>query len=272
MVEPLRLRQHSRAWYDALAKVQKGYYYPWKSEVAPGNGEDAYLAMVREHLTPDSDVLEVGCGHGEVALQLAPLCRSIIAYDRVEDYIEIAKKNAADRNIRNVTFLCYDGRDPASGEIRLPVEDRSIDMITVRRGPHYWIEDAPRIARPAAVLIQLDPMEEPIPAWSSKLPHLLHYENSGRYSGQGSRHQSVENRLNQSGLLLHSGWGFDVPEVFPDPKELYTALTWGIPADQVPTFEDVEYKFKNIYERYAEEKGIVLRHCRFLWKSVVDIQ
>lgn len=270
MVEPPRLRQHSRDWYDALAKVQKGYYYPWKSEVAAGNGEDAYLDLVREHLTADSDVLEVGCGHGDLALQLAPYCRSIIAYDRVEDYIRIAKKNAADRNINNVTFLCYDGRDSASGEIRLPVEDKCIDLITARRGPLYWIEDALRVVRAGAVLIQLCPMEEPIPSWSSKLPHLLHYENSGRYSGAGSMHQSVENRLNQNGLLLHSGWGFDVPELFSDPRELYTALTWGIPADKVPPFEDVEYKFKNIYERYGEEKGIVLRHCRFLWKSVVD--
>lgn len=270
MVEPLRLRQHSRAWYDALAKVQKGYYYPWISEVAPGNGEDAYLALLRQHLTPETDVLEVGCGHGELALTLAPLCRSIVAFDRVEDYIEIARKNAEERNISNVTFQCYDGRDVDSDEIRLPVEDASVDLITARRGPLYWIQDARRVARPCSVLIQLCPMEEPIPAWSSKLPHLLHYEHSGRYSGAGSIHQSVENRLNQNGLLLHSGWGFDVPEVFSDPKELYVALTWGIPADQVPSFEDVEYKFKNIYERYAEEKGIVLRHCRFLWKALLD--
>jgi len=270
MVEPLRLRQHSRAWYDALAKVQKGYYYPWKSEVAEDNGEAAYVELMRKHLTPESDVLEVGCGHGDLALSLAPLCRSIVAYDRVEDYIEIAKKNAEERDIHNVTFLCHDGRDPVSDAVRLPVDDASINLITARRGPLYWIEDAIRVARQGAALIQLCPMEEPIPAWSSKLPHLLHYENSGRYSGAGSIHQSVENRLNQNGLLLHSGWGFDVPEVFAEPKELYIALTWGIPADQVPSYEDVEYKFRNIYERYGEDKGIVLRHCRFLWKAVID--
>ena len=269
MVAPPRLIQHSKTWYDALAKVQQGYYLPWKSKLAEGNGEDAYIELVRKHLTPESDVLEVGCGHGDMALSLAPLCRSIVAYDRVEDYIEIAKKNARERNITNVTFLCYDGKDAASDEVRLPVEDASVDMITVRRGPLYWIADAGRVTRPGAVLIQLDPWEEPIPAWSDKLPHLLHYERSGRYSGAGSRHQSVENRLNQNGLLLHSSWGFDVPEVFSDPKELYTALTWGIPADQVPSFEDVHYKFQNIYKRYAEKEGIVLRHCRFLWKAVV---
>lgn len=269
MVEVDRARQHSRAWYDALAKVQRGYYYPWKSKVCEDNGEDVYMAMLKKHLRPEMDVMDVGCGHGDVALEIAPLCRSVIAYDRFADYIDLAKENAARRNITNVTFLCYDGRATASDAIRLPVEDNSLDLITARRGPLYWIQDARRACRKDAILLQLCPMEEPIPAWSDKLPHMMHYEHSGRYSGAGSMQQSVENRLAQAGLILHSGWGFDVPEIFADPKELYVALTWGIPAGQVPSYEDVEYKFQAIYERYAEEQGIVLRHCRFLWKALI---
>ncbi|MBD3645865.1 MAG: hypothetical protein HUJ31_00115, partial [Pseudomonadales bacterium] len=137
------------------------------------------------------------------------------------------------------------------------------------RAPLHWIPDAKRVCRPGGLLIQLNPMEEPIPAWSSKLPHMLHYENSGRHTGTGSIHQSVENRLHQAGLLLHSGWGFDVPEIFDDPRELYTMITWGLPRSELPGYDELEYKFKSIYERYAEEQGIVLRHCRYLWKAEV---
>jgi mannose-6-phosphate isomerase-like protein (cupin superfamily) len=43
-------------------------------------------------------VLDVGCGHGEVALELAPLCRSILAYDRVQPYIQLAKDAARIRH------------------------------------------------------------------------------------------------------------------------------------------------------------------------------
>jgi SAM-dependent methyltransferase len=239
-------RAHSNTWYDNLARVQRGYYYPWKSTVGERNGEDAFIEVVKEHLTPDARVLEVGCGHGDLALQLAPLCSSIVAYDRVPSYIELANQNKTAAGIDNLEYLCYDMYDSAAEAPRLPVDAGSIDVIIGRRAPLHWIQDAKRSCREGAVLLELNPMEEPIPAWSSKLPTRLHYENSGRHTGTGSIHQSVENRLHQAGLTLHSGWGFDVPEVFADPREFY-----------------------GIYDRYAEDDGIVLRHCRFLWKAIV---
>lgn len=262
-------RAHSNSWYDNLAQVQTGYYYPWKSRVGDRNGEDAFIEYVQEHLTPETDLLEVGCGHGELALDLAESCRSVVAYDRVQSYIDLAEEEKAKRNNDNARFLCYDARDPTLEEVRLPVEDNSVDVIIGRRAPLHWIQDAKRACRPGGLLIQLNPMEEPIPAWSSKLPHMLHYENSGRHTGTGSIHQSVENRLHQAGLLLHSGWGFDVPEIFDEPRELYTMITWGLPRSELPSYEELEYKFKSIYDRFAEKQGIVLRHCRYLWKAEV---
>jgi len=263
-------RAHSYSWYDNLARVQSGYYYPWKSIVGDRNGEGAFIELVTAHLSADMDVLEVGCGHGELALELAPLCRSIIAYDRVQPYIDLAEEARRKRNVPNAAFLCYDAQDPSLTEVRLPVEENSVDLIVGRRAPLHWMPDAKRVCRNGAVLIQLNPMEEPLPAWSNKLPHKLHYENSGRHTGTGSIHQSVENRLHQAGLLLHSGWGFDVPEIVADPRELYTMITWGLPKAEIPSYEELEYRFKAIYERHAERRGIVLRHCRYLWKAAVE--
>lgn len=263
-------RAHSNTWYDNLAQVQDGYYYPWQSQVGDRDGETAFIELIKEHLTPQSRIMEVGCGHGDLTLKLAPLCDSIIAYDRVGPYIDLANRNKAIADIDNVEFLHYDMMDPSLEEPRLPVEDHSVDMIIGRRAPLHWIADARRACRDGAVLIELNPMEEPIPAWSSKLPTKLHYENSGRHTGTGSIHQSVENRLHQAGLMLHSGWSFDVPEVFEDPRELYRMLAWGLPAAEIPSYEDLEVRLTGIYDRYAEDDGIVLRHCRFLWKAIVN--
>ncbi len=260
-------RAHSNDWYDNLSAVQSGYYYPWKSRIAPGNGEDAFISLIKDNLIQSSNVLEVGCGHGDLALSLAGLCKKIIAYDRVPSYIDLAKKNQKEQGIENVEFLCYDALEPS--ELRLPADDESIDLIISRRGPMHWIADARRVCRHGAKLIALCPMEEPIPAWSSILPPKMHYENSGRHTGSGSIHQSVSNRLHQVGLMLHSGWGFDVPEAFDDPRELYTMITWGLPPDEVPGYEDISHKFDIIYEKYAEKQGIVLRHCRYLWQAEV---
>ena len=233
------------------------------------NGEDAFLHLVREHLTPQSRVLEVGCGHGDLAIELAPYCQHIFAFDRVEAYIELANKFRESSETKNVEYVNYDVADPGHQEMALPVESDSIDIIICRRGPLHWIEDAKRVCREGAFVIALNPMEEPIPAWSSKLPHKLHYENSGRHTGSGSIHHSVENRLHQAGLTLHSGWSFDVPEVFQDPIELYKMITWGLPVAEIPSFEDMKYKFDSIYQKFAEPDGIVLRHCRFLWQAQI---
>jgi SAM-dependent methyltransferase len=262
-------RAHSNTWYDNLARVQEGYYYPWKSIVGDRNGEGAFIEVIKEHLSPGSRVLEVGCGHGDLALSLAPHCASIVAYDRVQSYIDLANRNKKAANVDNVEYLCYNMFDSVVGEPRLPVDADSIDMIIGRRAPLHWIQDAKRVCREDAVLLELSPMEEPIPAWSSKLPTKLHYENSGRHTGTGSIHQSVENRLHQAGLTMHSGWGFDVPEIFPDPREFYTMLSWGLPTAEIPTYEDLEVRIRRVYDQFAEDQGIVLRHCRFLWKAIV---
>jgi 2-polyprenyl-3-methyl-5-hydroxy-6-metoxy-1,4-benzoquinol methylase len=91
---------HTAPWYDRLATLQTGYHYPWRSWLGPWNGEEAYLALVREHLRPDADLLDVACGHGEVALDLAPRRRSILGYDRTAPWIDLARQAAREQGVQ----------------------------------------------------------------------------------------------------------------------------------------------------------------------------
>jgi SAM-dependent methyltransferase len=265
----LTIQPHSPEWYDRLATLQDGYFYPWKSQIASNNGETDYLELVRQHLTRETDLLDVGCGHGEVALELAPDCHRILAYDRVERYIKLAKEQARKADVRNLTYLCVDSSLAANeGVAKIPANSNSFDLLISRRGPLHWLEDARRVARPGAVLIQLNPLETPLPVWADSLPEPLCSATGIEY--QYGMLNSVKYRLKVGNLELHSAWTFDVPEYFSEPKELYNRLAWGFVPGEVPTWNEVASIFKSIYEQFAEPEGLALRHTRLLWKSVVE--
>lgn len=267
----MRLTPHGREWYDRLATLQPGYYYPWVSQIAAGNGEDAYLDLVRRHVRPEHDVLDAGCGHGEVTLQVAAWCRAIRGYDRVDRYVQLARDAARQRGVGNATFYRADSRsDVNAGRVRVPALDASIDLVISRRGPTHWIEDARRFCRPGAVLIQLNPLawlEEP--AWNRDLPDGLRLTPPDPDPDAGMR-AAIERRLALADLRLHSAWTFDVPEWFADPRELYKLLTFGCAPDEVPSWRESADMLADVHERHAGPQGLACRHRRFLWLAVVE--
>jgi precorrin-6B methylase 2 len=112
----MEIRPHSKEWYDRLATQQEGYGSTTEHvRVGSWSGEVAYLELVREHLSHQMVVLDAGCGHGDVPIEFAPLCRNMIAYDRVEKFIEMARTNARQRGVENVTFICADTAASVNG-------------------------------------------------------------------------------------------------------------------------------------------------------------
>lgn len=264
----MTLSPHSPAWYDRLATLQTGYWYPWRSTLGQWNGEDEYLTLVNEQLGAAVDVLDAGCGHGEVALQLAPHCRSVLAYDRIESWIARAQATAQAQGVTNVTYCCYNsGSDANGGRPRLPAADQSIDLLISRRGPFHWIEDARRVARRGTTLIMLVPDARPKPRWNELLPEPLRWKHV-----PGDLHwarKAIEERLAVADLRLHSWWSFDVPEYFATPQDLYDMFHFGYAPGELPAYSEVEPALATIFAQFASSNGLELRHIRHLWKAVV---
>jgi ubiquinone/menaquinone biosynthesis C-methylase UbiE len=254
----------SPEWYDRLATLQSGYYYPWKSRLPALNGEDVFLSMLHEIVTPEKDVLEVGCGHGEVALQVAASCRTLLAYDRVPAYIHLAQTAAEQQNAKNVTFVCADSSISMNGQARVPAGEQSFDVIYSRRGPLHWIDEARRVTRPGAVLFQLNPMLPPPPEWNQHLPEAF------RLTGFTTMEQTVRQRLSQNGLIIHSCWTFQVQEIFAAPEDLYTFITWGHDPATVPPLTELAPALNRIFQDYATSEGLEVPFGRFLWKSFIQ--
>jgi 23S rRNA (guanine745-N1)-methyltransferase len=261
------MRPHSTEWYKRLSTLQAGYFYPWQSQIAPGNGEAAYLTLVQEHCSPTVDLLDVACGHGALTLGFARHCRSAFGYDVVPSYIEMAQSSAREQGIDNAQFICYDSSIPANnGQVHIPAEDNTFDLLICSKGPFHWVEDAQRVARPGATLIMLIPDTVPMPAWHKLLPPALQWSAG---SDPNWARTAIEPRLAKSNIRLHSWWSFDVPEYFTQPQELYSRLTWGHAADEVPAYAVVEPSLTAIFAEYNSAEGIALRHRRHLWKGVV---
>ena len=72
--------------------------------VADPGSYEIKLAMTREHLTPQSQVFEFGCGTGSTAIAHAPYAGRILGLDVSARMVEIARSKAQAAGVRNVTF------------------------------------------------------------------------------------------------------------------------------------------------------------------------
>jgi ubiquinone/menaquinone biosynthesis C-methylase UbiE len=93
-----------------MSKGPSSRFWDWiaaRYARSPVADEDAYqrkLAVTREYLRPEMEVLEFGCGTGSTALTHAPCVKHILAIDISSKMLEIARNKAEAAGIENVTF------------------------------------------------------------------------------------------------------------------------------------------------------------------------
>jgi SAM-dependent methyltransferase len=254
---------------EALAAQQGGYFYPWRSALGEGNGEDAYTQRVEAHLSPEKVVLDAGCGHGTDMLAFAPKVRRFIGYDAVESFISIARRRADDVGLTNVELaLCNSSPRHNGGVARIPAPDHAIDLIISRRGPTNWIADARRVCRPGARLIQINPLPrlEPL-SWNGELPPTLRLAENPANPGRPDLAADIEAALAAAGLRLEDGQVFDVAEVISEPQDLYLCLRIMRFVPGSPSWLGARAHLESLLARHGP---IDMRQRRFLWTAVVD--
>ncbi|GAB5388736.1 MAG: hypothetical protein Alpg2KO_17040 [Alphaproteobacteria bacterium] len=105
----------ARFWDDISEKYAK-------SPIANQAAYETKLSKTQELFTPDSHVLEIGCGTGSTAVIHAPHVKHILATDLSEKMIEIARQRARDAGVENIEFAVTSAED-------LQAEDASFDVI-----------------------------------------------------------------------------------------------------------------------------------------------
>jgi SAM-dependent methyltransferase len=275
----MRLTPQTDEWYAWLSKKQKGYFYPGHRIMSPWHGDDSFLTLVLEHLRPEMDVLEVGCAQGDLALAMAPRCRSVLAYDAMPDYIDLACKAAEERGITNVKFIIHNSRARYNGgQVRVPAGDQSIDLWVNKLGPGHSILDARRVCHPGAVMLTLVAGggvpaggDRPAP-WDDLLPESLSSLYRSPLPGRDDpnwAYKSVHQSLSEAGLKLHSWWDFDTPFYIPTPWDWYIGLTWPFMEDELPSYQEVEPTLERIFKEFAGPQGLEGRWQRSICKVVI---
>lgn len=94
-----------------------------RQPIANQKAYDIKLDLAREYFTPDSKVLEFGCGTGSTAILHAPYVKHIDAIDVSQRMIEIARDKLQPEGVDNVSFSVADmdsfRADPATYDAAL---------------------------------------------------------------------------------------------------------------------------------------------------------
>ncbi len=75
-----------------------------KSPIRDQETYEKKLELTRKYFSPESEVLEFGCGTGSTALLHAPYVKNILAIDLSSNMIDIARGKAQKEGVENVTF------------------------------------------------------------------------------------------------------------------------------------------------------------------------
>lgn len=110
------------------------------------------LELTRRYFTPDSEVLEIGCGTGSTALAHAPYVKHILATDIAPAMIDIAKGKAVAGQVDNITFETRAAADHAIAESRYDVI-MAHNLLHLLKDPEAVIAAAFRGLKPGGVFV-----------------------------------------------------------------------------------------------------------------------
>ncbi len=122
------MTDHAKFWDNLAEKYAK-------DPIADVDGYNYTLERTRSYLHADDKALELGCGTGSTALELASSVGRLTASDISGNMIKIAKDKLAESDISNIDFVTGDILSDANG-------DGPYDVVMAHNLLHL-IEDVP---------------------------------------------------------------------------------------------------------------------------------
>lgn len=64
------------------------------------------IKTIEKYLTPETSVIDVGCGTGNYSIELAPKCKEVLATDLMPNLIDILQNKIKQNHQKNISCLC----------------------------------------------------------------------------------------------------------------------------------------------------------------------
>lgn len=118
------------------------------------------LSLYKELVGKNKKVLDLGCGPGQHSLLIAKLVKKVVGVDKDKRSLEIAKKDAEIKEIKNIEFR------EANVEKKLPFRDYffdsviCIDILEHVRGRQGFLRDVKRLMKKGAVILVVIPNKD----------------------------------------------------------------------------------------------------------------
>ncbi|MEO5935233.1 MAG: class I SAM-dependent methyltransferase, partial [Duganella sp.] len=100
-------------------------------------------------------VLDLGCGAGHASFAVAPVARSVTAFDLSAEMLAVVTGAARERGLHNITT--------EQGNVAsLPFADASFCMVVTRFSAHHWLDvpaalrEVQRVLKPNGLLVVID--------------------------------------------------------------------------------------------------------------------
>jgi SAM-dependent methyltransferase len=256
-------------WKTDKRIAERGFAHRWDSVVADGNGEDFFLELLGRHLTAESEVLDVGCGHGDLALSMARQARSVIGIERDPGLIALAGELLAESGLTNVCFVQSElaGPDEDHRGGPLPLAAGCIDLVVDRRGPTLdrYLADVLRVGRPGTVILGMHAAgNAPPPPWAPSVPSLAGLFFSFGYDEMASW---VTRPLLTHGITDYRLWWLDVPEYLLSARSLHDRLANAPGGPPVPPWQSVAAEIEAAFAANEVDGAVLLRHIRLVWEA-----
>ena len=121
------------------------------------HAQGADLVMLRELAAGLGKplVLDLGCGAGHASFAVAPIARSVTAFDLSPEMLAVVAGAAQERGLHNIVTEQGDATS-------LPFADASFCMVVTRFSAHHWpdvpvaLQEVKRVLKPNGLLVVID--------------------------------------------------------------------------------------------------------------------